>query len=806
MYLALFGSVPSVIVLVFFTDEFGQFLNGLTALIQISKTWALVAFASTVPFIFLLVFLMHLHFLKRKSYSFIATTHILIQLLIVATCLFLVATFRPATIYTNNWLGYLLIGFLLSVVCSEASYLHNYTKACPLHLIPIENLLSKNPKTMEDSTPSFLRLGGFLWVDFQNHITVKRVETEEVMKRLKKENSLLLIGDQASGKSIILRDVGYQLAHAGFIVFFVNADSLDVDLALADIKNWDMSNVVMLIDDVHRNISKVSDFVNKMWSSNIKVVLSSRPTNFDVLRERQGNRLLDIFEKHIEVKVTEETIYDMIMKYVESIGAISALSNFKPNASQIGEIIQRCGTDLWLITYLLSAWNPKKTTIAEIAKADIFQKVYESRISLWGISDKNSLHAMQTVCALYQFEIPCSETYLIEMNFNRTARRLASEGHLIKKGAYYYLHHPSVAKIYLDTLQYYHLLDDSTAFSISVLLSYLRRSKEDRPQVFYKLSIAPKSLEKGALILKGMLKQIKIEDIVGQVNQEENLDKIGLFFCSLRAIDPDCAREILLRVGPENLIKKLLRQPVLKRQRNLIDDISQVDVSVAMSLSERRPRIASVLPLFNEESLVTLILRDLFDFVDIAVVIDDGSTDATGKKASEMGARVIRHTKSEGLISALLTGLNESLDQDSDIIVLDIFPWINRSYIPNLMLPIMKQSADLVTGVRGKRDEVIGVQEKELDYIQALNRKAAEKFLRYLPSEHFANTSNLGETYVLFSRMLKVEKVDIKVLATPLNIVEHTVRQGIHGLPYRMHSYYYGRYSDWNIMRRGIPG
>lgn len=771
-----------MIVLVFFTDEFGQFLNGLAEKVQISGAWAFVVFASTITIVFLLVFLMHFHFLRKKSYSLLATTHILIQLLIVVTCFFLVASYRPTTMGINNWLGYLLIGFLLSVVVSEVSYFLNYLKACPLHLIPIENLLAKTPKTKEDSTPSFLRLEGFLWVDFQSHITVERKETEEIIERLKTENSLLLIGDQASGKSIILRDIGYQLASTGFIVFFVDADSLDVNLALADIRNWDMSNVVILVDDVHRNIPTVSDFVNKIRSNNVKIVLSSRPTNFDVLRERQGYRLLDLFEKRVEVEVSEETIYEMIMKYAESIDIHFKLSNFKLSTDEVSEIIQKCGTDLWLITYLLSAWNPKKASIRDIAKADIFQKVYETRISHWRITDKNSLQAMQTICALYQFEIPCAETYLIEMNINKTALELASEGHLIRRGTYYYLHHPSVAKIYLDTLQHYHLLDDPTDLSINILSSYLEKSKEERPQVFYKLSTFPKSLEKRALILKGMLQQMKVEDIASQVKQEENLEKIGFFFRSLSAINRDCAKEILLIVGVESLTNKLLQQPFVKRQENLIADISQIDADVAKSLSGKRPKIASVIPLFNEEKQVTIILTDLFDFVDIAIVVDDGSMDATGKKASEMGAKVVRHAKNKGLIPALLTGLKESVNQNADIIVLDIFPWINRTYIPNLIAPIMKQNADLVVGVHGK----------QAGYVQALNRKAVEKFLRYLPSKHFAGIPCLGATYVLFSKMLKVKEIDIKMLMTHFEIMGHGVRT----LPLRRYGYYREAYRD----------
>lgn len=390
---------------------------------------------------------------------------------------------------------------------------------------------------------------------------------------------------------------------------------------------------------------------------------------------------------------------------------------------------------------------------------------------------------METVCALYQFEIPCAETYLIDMGINRTALDLVSEGFLIKRRTYYYLHHPSVAKIYLDTLQHFHLLDDPAELAINALSSYLEKSKEERAQVFYKLSTFPKSLEKKALILEGILQQVKTEDLVNQVKQEENLEKIGFFFRSLSAIDQNRAKEILSEIGVESLRKKLYREPFIRKQKNLITDISHVDANLAKSLSEKRPIVALVLPLFNEEKQIPVILRDIFDFVDIAIVIDDGSKDSTGRKAIEMGAKVIRNAKSTGLKPALLTGLKEAVNQKATIVVIDMFPWINRSDIPNLIAQIMKQDADLVVGINKKLSEFIPehlrdqrrglVNKQALNNIQALNLKAVEKFLKYLPSEHFADINNLSITQILFSKMLKVKVTEIKMLLAPLEIAYH---------------------------------
>jgi glycosyltransferase involved in cell wall biosynthesis len=270
-----------------------------------------------------------------------------------------------------------------------------------------------------------------------------------------------------------------------------------------------------------------------------------------------------------------------------------------------------------------------------------------------------------------------------------------------------------------------------------------------------------------------MLQQIRVDDIACQVKQEENLEKIGFFFRSLSNIDQNCAKEILFKIGMESLTGKLLREPFAKKQKNFISEISQIDIPAAKSLSEKRQKIALVIPLFNEEKQVPIILRDLFDFVDIAIVVDDGSKDATSKEAAKLGAIVVRNAKNQGLIPALLVGLKETINQNADIVVLDMFPWVSRLSIPKLIRPIMTQNADLVVGMHNRLQEFFPshtTPDHIPNHAQALNRKAVEKFLKYLPSNHFADRHTLNSTQFLFSKMLRVKEVEIKMLLPPLEI------------------------------------
>ena len=351
-YIAALSSLPSIIIFVLFTEEVSQLIDKLSLSVQASTPLIYFSLASFITLTFIGAFLLNLHYLRKKSYSFLAATHVFVQLIIVTICVFIVSQ----TANIANPAVFLLSGFLLSVIISEVSFLLSYHKIKPKHFIEIEELLRKRSNDDDDRKPSFLREGGFLWIDFKKGMNTQRKETKEIMNEIKNKNSVIFLGDQASGKSNIIRDVGYQLANRGFVVFFTNADWLDVNLAAVDVRNWDMSNVIIIIDDIHRNLMPVADFLEKMYSHNVRFVLSSRPTlDYNLLKERNCRYLLHLINKRIDVKVTDETIYEIITKYATfQLGINYALSK-----RNMEGVIQKCGTDLWILTYFLPSLGSK---------------------------------------------------------------------------------------------------------------------------------------------------------------------------------------------------------------------------------------------------------------------------------------------------------------------------------------------------------------------------------------------------------------------------------------------------------------
>jgi glycosyltransferase involved in cell wall biosynthesis len=118
-------------------------------------------------------------------------------------------------------------------------------------------------------------------------------------------------------------------------------------------------------------------------------------------------------------------------------------------------------------------------------------------------------------------------------------------------------------------------------------------------------------------------------------------------------------------------------------------------------------RLIIQIPCLNEADTIARTIRDLpkcvpgFDQVEY-LVIDDGSTDGTGRVAREAGAHhVVRHPTNLGLARAFQTGIDASLRLGADAIVnTDADNQYPGRYIPELTAPILARVADLAVADR----------------------------------------------------------------------------------------------------------
>ena len=113
-----------------------------------------------------------------------------------------------------------------------------------------------------------------------------------------------------------------------------------------------------------------------------------------------------------------------------------------------------------------------------------------------------------------------------------------------------------------------------------------------------------------------------------------------------------------------------------------------------------------VIPCLNEEQTVARVIAGVpksipgISLVQV-LVMDDGSTDSTAKRASEAGAEVISHAQNQGLGATFRDAVRAAIERQADVMVhIDGDGQFDPADIPLLVAPVISEQADMVTASR----------------------------------------------------------------------------------------------------------
>lgn len=112
-------------------------------------------------------------------------------------------------------------------------------------------------------------------------------------------------------------------------------------------------------------------------------------------------------------------------------------------------------------------------------------------------------------------------------------------------------------------------------------------------------------------------------------------------------------------------------------------------------------RTLVAIPIFNEATYVTRVIRNVLEHATDVLVIDDGSTDATPQLLRDLPVRVIRHERNSGygqsLIDAFAFAAREKYDW---VVTMDCDEQHEPARLPIFFREQAKDDADILSGSR----------------------------------------------------------------------------------------------------------
>lgn len=158
-----------------------------------------------------------------------------------------------------------------------------------------------------------------------------------------------------------------------------------------------------------------------------------------------------------------------------------------------------------------------------------------------------------------------------------------------------------------------------------------------------------------------------------------------------------------------------------------------------------------VVPAYNEEKGLPMVMQEYQDFVDEIIVVDDGSSDGTFQVAERQAygkIRLFRHEENRGKVAALRTGVQHAT---GDVIV---FTDADYTY-PARFVPA------LVREIEGGADLVLGARLQDRSNIPAFNRLGNNIF-SFLASYISCMSIKDSQTGLRAFRREMFDKLDVK--------------------------------------------
>lgn len=451
----------------------------------------------------------------------------------------------------------------------------------------IQSVLRRNDPNISEGT--FFRKEP-AWIDFENGFIVERKEVDEIIKRLETCNVHLVSGGPSSGKSLMLKNVGFKLAKENKNVYIIELKKISKHKAMSyfneSLKMKD-EPVFFIVDDAHLQLAACEEFVREFRNAGeakAKLLVGSRKTEeiFD-----RSPKLASIFE---HTGNTELSAGDMAKEIIRVYLRRKFRFSQQRAVMYSNLTFEKYEKDLWILSWALMAYDPKKGLIED---ERIYEKIRDS-IRNMGRDAEDALFPMSV---LYRFEIPMERSFLEEHLSieERVLEQLIGLSEIVQfeetgMGRTLILIHSSIAELYFEAYKAYPdlgkkvkslLRNDDTEYGLLEL--YLTKSDPTNSlDILCQLRADWSNKKKGQTLLARLLgkEEVKISVREG-IAKETDLDRISTFirvlswgvvgiyirsFDIVRSLFPSFTKRDLMRMYFEDSIN-LYRNPMCIAER-----------------------------------------------------------------------------------------------------------------------------------------------------------------------------------------------------------------------------------------------
>jgi len=191
-----------------------------------------------------------------------------------------------------------------------------------------------------------------------------------------------------------------------------------------------------------------------------------------------------------------------------------------------------------------------------------------------------------------------------------------------------------------------------------------------------------------------------------------------------------------------------------------------------------KKKIFAIIPAYNEEKLISRVIKETKKYVDKVIVVDDGGKDKTAEIAEKSKAIVLRHLVNLGKGAALKTGCDYAVKNKADIIIaVDADAQHNPKEIPKFLESIKKYDIVLAYRKLNKNMPVIlkvgnWFINKTINFLYGIKIKDSQCGYRAFTLKAYKKLRWKAADYSMESEMIaKIGKYNLRYAEIPIETI-----------------------------------